>query len=285
MPGEKLLRCTLRCAGRPCCPFLCSVFVTNNGSGHITVENPYVRHPPGRKICRPTREPLRSLYKKQFAQGVSVFRMHQELLQKRTPAQKKGQNYDRIGKSRDTLRKIKSEGVIESLLSPDVDQAVGKLLDKFQSEITTSGKVKGAIQVLHKYPCQVIVYSESSIRLFDALLQQKNVVVSWDATGSVLKQSGPHRLLYYELSITLPGIVTDDSIVPITFMISDAHALVYISHWLRLFKHSYSQVDNSFLSNRNSSDKWCQTHMIMRIVSMSISILSEHAGLSENSVS
>jgi hypothetical protein len=250
----QLLHCYLRCIAHSVCPFQCSVFVKNNGSGFITVDNHMVHHPLGVKICRPTREPLRSLYKQQFAQGASVFRVYQEQMQRRTPAQKKGHNYDGIGKSRDILRKVKSEGVIESLLSPDVDQALFKLCDKFQSEINTGGKVKGAIQLISKYPCQLIVYSESSIRLFDALLQQKNVVLSWDATGSVLKETNSRRLLYYELSITLPGIVTEDSIVPITFMISDAHALVNVVYWLKLFKHSYSQVKKVFVPYRCSPE-------------------------------
>ncbi|CAF4724585.1 unnamed protein product, partial [Rotaria sp. Silwood2] len=154
---------------------------------------------------------------------------------------KKGQNYDGIGKTRSILRKIKSEGVTESLLAPDVDQALFKLFEKFQAEINPEGKVAGVIQFISKYPSQIIAYSETSIRLFDVPLKHKNVTVSWDATGSIIKETSSRRLLYYELSITLLGIVNEDSIVPITFMISDAHALVNIIHWLQLFKHSYSQ--------------------------------------------
>ncbi|CAF4583183.1 unnamed protein product [Rotaria socialis] len=214
---HQLLRCNLRCIAHPTCSFSCSVIVQNNGTGNIIVTNGTVRHVRGVKICRPIRAPVRSLIKKRFAQGASVHRMYQEKLQKRTPEERRGQNYDGIGKNRDVLRKIKSE-------------------------VNPSGKIKGAIQSISKYPCQIIVYSESSIRLFDALLKHNNVILSWDATGSIIKETNSHRLLYYELSITLPGIVKEDSIVPITFMISDAHALVDIIHWLQLFKHSYSQV-------------------------------------------
>jgi len=164
-------------------------------------------------------------------------------MQKRTIKERQANNYDAVGKSRNILRKIKSEGVIESLLSPDIDQAIFKLYERFQDEVNPDGKIHGAIQQISKYPCQIIVFTESSIRLFDTLMKHQNVVLSWDATGSSIqeKQNSP-RLLYYELSITLPGIVTQDSIIPITFMISDAHALANIIHWIQLFKYNYSQV-------------------------------------------
>jgi hypothetical protein len=186
---------------------------------------------------------MRSLLKKQFANGASVYRVYQERLQKRTIEERNANNYDSTGKSRNILRKIKSEGVIESLLAADFDQALFKLYEKFQDEVNVDGKVKGAIQQISKYPCQIIVFTESSIRLFDTLMKHRDVVLSWDATGGIIqeKKNSP-RLLYYELSITLPGIVTEDSIIPITFMISDAHALVNIIHWIQLFKSSYSQV-------------------------------------------
>ncbi|CAF1298523.1 unnamed protein product [Rotaria sordida] len=32
---QQLLRCDLRCSGRPICPFRCSVIIRNDGSGHI----------------------------------------------------------------------------------------------------------------------------------------------------------------------------------------------------------------------------------------------------------
>jgi hypothetical protein len=240
---NQLLRCTLYCAGRPVCPFSCSVIVGNNGGGNIVVTNTTIQHPRGTKISRPIRQPMRSLLKKQFANGASVYRVYQERLQKRTIEERNANNYDSTGKSRNILRKIKSEGVIESLLAADVDQALFKLYEKFQDEVNVDGKVKGAIQQISKYPCQIIVFTESSIRLFDTLMKHRDVVLSWDATGGIIqeKKNSP-RLLYYELSITLPGIVTEDSIIPITFMISDAHALVNIIHWIQLFKSSYSQV-------------------------------------------
>ncbi|CAF4332648.1 unnamed protein product, partial [Rotaria magnacalcarata] len=103
--------------------------------GNIIVTNGTVRHVRGVKICRPIRAPVRSLIKKRFAQGASVYRMYQEKLQKRTPEERRGQNYDDIGKNRDVLRKIKSEGIMESLLAPDVDQSLFKLFEKFRIEV------------------------------------------------------------------------------------------------------------------------------------------------------
>lgn len=240
---HQLLRCLLYCAGRPICPFTCSVIVRNNRKGYVIVTNNTVRHPRGVKISRPIRFPMRSILKKQFAQGASVYRLYHNRLQSRTHKERQGNNYDIVGKSRNILRKIKSEGFVESLIAADVDEGVYKLCEKFQKEVNVDGKVVGAIQCISKYPYQVVVFSESSIRLFDALIKEKNVVLSWDATGSVVQERRDRpKLLYYELSITLPGLVSEDSIIPLTFMVSNSHALLDIIHWLELFKSRYAQV-------------------------------------------
>ncbi|CAF4803751.1 unnamed protein product [Rotaria sp. Silwood1] len=239
---QQLLRCDLRCSGRPICPFRCSVIIRNDGTGHIIVSNNNVRHKQNSRICRPIRTPLRSIIKQQFNVGASVYRMYQNRLQARSIEERQGRNYDATGKSRAILQKIKSEAVTESLISPDADDGLLKLNEQYRNEVHAGGKVPGVIQSISKYPCQVIVFSESSIRLYDALLKHKNIVVSWDATGSIIKQNNSLQLLYYELSMTLPGVVTQDSIIPITFMISDAHALVNVLHWMQMFRHSYSKV-------------------------------------------
>ncbi|CAF0902184.1 unnamed protein product [Adineta steineri] len=240
---NQLLRCQLYCKGRPTCPFTCSVIVFNNGTADILVHNGTIHHLHGIKLSRPMRKPIRSLLKKRFTQGASVYRVHKERLQKRTREQKMANNYDTTGKTRNIIAKIKSEGVSESLLAPDVDQAISKLYKRFKDKVNPDGKITGAIQQVSKYPCQIIVYTESSIRLFDALMKQENVVLSWDATGGIIQEKlNSPRLLYYELSITLPGVVKEDSIVPVTFMISDAHGLVHIIAWIELFKNAYSQI-------------------------------------------
>lgn len=238
---QKLLRCYLYCIGKQC-TFECSIFVRNDGICHILISDNHIRHIGKSKICRFIRAPLRSKLKQQFKLGTSVYRMYQNRLQGRSIKEQQGRNYSAVGKSRAILQKIKSEGVVESLLSPDAVEGLQKLNEQYRAEINPTGKVPGAIQSISKYPSQVIVYSDSSIRLYNALLQHKNVVVSWDATGSIIKQTNSQKLLYYELSMTLPGVVTQDSIIPITFMISDAHSLVDVLHWMQMFRHSYRQV-------------------------------------------
>lgn len=252
---HQLLRCLLYCAGRPVCPFICSVIIKNNGQGHVIVTNSAVRHPRNVKITRPIRFPMRSNLKKQFANGASVYRLYHDRLQSRTHDERQGNNYDIVGKSKGILRKIKSEGFVESLIAADVDEGVHKLCQKFRREVNVDGKVPGAIQCISKYPYQVVVFSETSIRLFDALIKEKNVVLSWDATGSVIQERrNQPRLLYYELSITVPGLVREDGIIPITFMLSDSHALLDIIHWLELFKSRYSQVRQKVIHTEHKKD-------------------------------
>ena len=224
-----LLRCTLYCVGRPTCSFSSSIIVVNIGNCHMIVTNGTIRHTRSNKLSHPSREPTRSLLKARFTNGASVFRVYNGQLQRGSIEERQAFNYDATGKSRSILRKIKSEPAVQSLLSSDVDESISRLREKFQHGVNADDKVPGAIQQICKYPCQIIVFTESSIRLFDTLLSYKNVVLSWDATGSVIqdKKNSP-RLLYYELSITLPGLVSEDSIVPITFMFSNAHSLVNI---------------------------------------------------------
>jgi hypothetical protein len=241
---NQLLRCTLYCKARPTCPFTCSVIITNNGLGTIVVSNTAVRHQRGTKIARPIRAPVRDSIKKQFAHGASVFRVFQERLQSRSAHERKANNYDNSGKTRNIIRKIKSEGAVESLLSRDIDQSIDKLRQQYQKDVNMHGKIPGAIQQISKYPCQIIIFTESSIRLFDRLIRLKNTVLSWDATGGIIQEKkNTPRLLYYELSMSLPGLASEDSIVPITFMISDAHALINVIYWMERFKFSYSQVN------------------------------------------
>jgi hypothetical protein len=127
-------------------------------------------------------------HKKEFINGASTYQVYQERLDKGTGEKRKASNYDAIDKSRNILRKIKSEGIIKSLLIPNSDQGLFKLYEKFKNEINVDDKIKDAIQQISRYPCQITVYSESSIYLFHALLKHKNVVLSWDATGSIMQE-------------------------------------------------------------------------------------------------
>lgn len=171
--GNQLLRCMLYCSGRPVCPFSCSIIVLNNGNYHIAVNETTVRHTRGVKLARPIRKPLRSIFKQQFKNGATVYRAYQERMQKRTVEEKNGNNYDTVGKSRQIFRKIKSEGVAESLLAADVNDSLSKLYKKYQNEVNIDGKIKGAIQQISRHPCRLIVFTESSIRLFDRLVHKK----------------------------------------------------------------------------------------------------------------
>ena len=117
-----LLRCTLYCVGRPTCSFSSSVIVVNIGNCHMIVTNGTIRHTLSNKICRPIREPTRSLLKARFAHGATVFRVYNEQLQRRSIEERQAFNYDATGKSRSILRKIKSEQAVQSLLSSDVDE-------------------------------------------------------------------------------------------------------------------------------------------------------------------
>ena len=244
---QQLLRCDLRCSARPLCTLRCSIIVKNSGKVQVIHSNPHIRHKQTSKICRPIRAPLRSSIKEQFGAGASVFRVYQNRLQRRNNEERKGRNYDSTGKSRAILQKIKSEQVAETLLAPDVEEGLYKLNEKYRKEINGGGKVAGAIQLISRLPRQVVVFTDASIRLYDALLKHKNVIISWDATGSVIKQTSSKQILYYELSMTLPGVVTQDSIIPISFMLSDDHRLVHILPWMQLFRASYREVSVTLL--------------------------------------
>ncbi|CAF4612906.1 unnamed protein product, partial [Rotaria magnacalcarata] len=52
-------------------------------------------------------------------------------------------------------------------------------------------------------------------------------VLSWDATGGIVKNSSSKQCFYYELPITHPNIVNEDSLVPLTFMFSESQTLFY----------------------------------------------------------
>lgn len=241
---NQLLRCSLYCSGKPLCNFNCSVIVLNNGQSHIIANDTTVRQAPGIKISRPIREPARNLLKEKFKNGASVYRIYQEEMQKRSRHEKNANNYDRVGKSRQTLRKIKSQAVCESLLAPDVDYGLSKLYEKYKNEINIDGKVTGAIQLISKHPAKIIIFTEASIRLFDYLMNQNNVTISWDATGAIIReQKNSPKYLYYELTMTLPGVVNEDGLMPISSMISSSHSMIDVIHWLELFKHHYLQVN------------------------------------------
>ncbi|CAF1463253.1 unnamed protein product, partial [Rotaria sordida] len=124
-----------------------------------------------------------------------------------------------------------------------VRHAPGIKISRPIREPIRNGKVTGAIQLISKHPSKIIIFTETAIRLFDSLIHQKDITISWDATGAIIReQNNSPKYLYYELTITLPGVVSEDGLIPISSMISSSHSLIDIIHWLELFKHHYSQI-------------------------------------------
>ncbi|CAF1348975.1 unnamed protein product [Adineta steineri] len=170
------------------------------------------------------RDPLRAILKEKLMNGASVFRVRREQDEKRSKLERLGGNFDLTGKSTATIKTIKHEAIAESLLSKDVESGLSNLLTDFRNTINNDGIIRGAIQQVSRHPRKIIVCTEESIRLYDKLLNYPDAIISWDATGSVVKQYDGQRLLYYELTMTLPNVVKEYSLVPISFMISDSHS-------------------------------------------------------------
>jgi hypothetical protein len=254
-PNDLLLRCNLRCKGRPVCTFSCTIFIYNNGRCYITASNSWVYHPFGAKIARPIRAPLRAVLKEKLMNGASVFRVRREQDEKRSKLERLGGNYDLTGTSIATIKTIKQEALSESLLSKDVDNGLSNLFTDFCDTINKGGIVSGAIQLVSRHPRKIIVYTEESIRLYDKLLNYPDAIISWDATGGILKQFGGQRVLYYELTMTLPNVTKEHSLVPITFMISDSHSELDVKQWLEQIKDAHKKVKLSCLFSKISSIK------------------------------
>ncbi|CAF2056196.1 unnamed protein product [Rotaria magnacalcarata] len=112
------------------------------------------------------------------------------------------------GKSKKVFKKIKAETNAESLLSPDISLGILQLHDKLAQEMNSDGIIK-------------------------------EYVLSWNATGGIAKNSSSKQCLYYELTITHPNIVDEDSLVPLTFRLSESQTLFTVKQWLLSFKECY----------------------------------------------
>jgi hypothetical protein len=77
-----------------------------------------------------------------------------------------------------------------------------------------------------------------------------DTIISWDATGGIVKQCSGQWGLFYELTITLPGVTKENSLVPITFMISDSHPQLDVKHWLEHIKNAHKNVTLLFLFSK-----------------------------------
>ncbi|CAF3542908.1 unnamed protein product, partial [Rotaria socialis] len=240
-PTALLHRCTLKCSGHVC-HFKCKVHVLNNGYCFVIAINRKICHRVNEKIGRPIRGSQRRAIMDKFKAGGSVYRVHAQYEEKRTIHEKKGFNYDATGKSKKVFKKIKAEANAESLLSPDISLGILQLHDKLAQEMNSDGIIKGALQIVQFRPFCVVAFTEASIRLYDSIVNRPESVLSWDATGGIVKNSSSKQCLYYELTITHPNIVDEDSLVPLTFMLSESQTLFTVKQWLSAFKECYRKV-------------------------------------------
>ena len=233
--------CVLKCSESDC-NFRCTVHVLNNGCGFLIASNRQIFHHVNEKISRPIRGSQRRAIKEKFKAGGSVYRIHAQYDEQRTAGELHGFNYDVTGKSKKVFKKIKAEADAESLLSPNISLGILQLHDKLIDEINNEGTIKGALQIVQFRPFCVIAFTEASIRLYDAIVSYPDSVLSWDATGGVVKNSSSKQCLYYELTITHPNIVNEDNLVPLTFMLSESQTLYTIIQWLTAFKECHKKV-------------------------------------------
>ncbi|CAF4854420.1 unnamed protein product, partial [Rotaria sp. Silwood1] len=242
-PNSLLVRCILQCSGSTC-KFKCTVNVLNNGDCFVIAINQNIFHHVGERLSRPIRGSQRQALIEKFKSGASVYRLHAQYDRERTKNEKKGFNYDRTGKSKKIFKKIKAEAIAESLLSPDITLGILQLHDKLIDEINSDGIVKGALQVVQLRPFCIVAFTEASIRLYDAIVSHPETVLSWDATGGIIKNaaSTSRQCLYYELTVSHPNITNEDSLVPLTFMLSESQTLHTVTNWLTAFKGSYKKI-------------------------------------------
>jgi hypothetical protein len=96
------------------------------------------------------------------------------------------------------------------------------LHDQLVDKINSDGTVKGALQLVQLRPFFVVSYMESSVRLYDTIATHPNSVLSWDATGGIVKcfPSTNKQILYYELTLAHPNMVNEDTLIPLTFTVA-----------------------------------------------------------------
>ena len=252
-PNSLLLRCILKCNAANC-KFKCNVHVLNNGYCFLIALNRNVIHHVSERVCRPIRGTRRTEIMDKFKSGASVYRLYNQYRNHRSENEKRGFNYDATGKSKKVFKKIKAEATSQSLLSPDVTSSILQLHDKLIEEINNDGIISGALQVVQYRPFCVIAFTEASIRLYDALVSLPATVLSWDATGGIIKDSAisNKQCLYYELTVSHPNIVNEDTLIPLTFMLSESQTLLTVTHWLKTFKECHKKVSNLSLALENS---------------------------------
>ena len=118
--------------------------------------------------------------------------------------------------------------------------------DQLVATVNPDGVIKGVLQQVQLRPFCVISFIEASIRLYDTLVADPNTVLSWDATGGIVKnKQSSKQVLYYELTLAHPNVVSEDTLVPITYMLSESQSLATVIQWLTAFKEGYRKVSSS----------------------------------------
>ncbi|CAF4044203.1 unnamed protein product [Adineta steineri] len=240
-----LVKVIIKCNGS-ICTFKCTTYVRNNGTSFVMASDPNILHLVSERISRPVRGSIQREIMEKFRAGGSLYRVYAQYSQQRTSKEKQGFNYDGTGKSRKVFKKIKAESVAETLLAPDAQKGIEELYDQSAIHINGDGVIKGVLQLYQVRPFCVISFMESSIRLYDALVAQKDSVLSWDATGGLIKcqQSSSKQILYYELTLAHPNIVFPHKkdMFPRPMVILSDRAQVFLQGGLRVFnEESYEQ--------------------------------------------
>ncbi|CAF4411170.1 unnamed protein product, partial [Rotaria magnacalcarata] len=169
----------------------CKVHVLNNGYCFLIATNRKIFHRVNEKISRPIRGSQRRAIMDKFKAGGSVYRVHAQYDEKRTIHEKK---------------------VLILMQLANISLGILQLHDKLAQEMNSEGIIK------------------ASIRLYDSIVNCPESVLSWDATGGIVKNSSSKQCFYYELPITHPNIAfphKKDSFPRPAIILSD-HAALYV---------------------------------------------------------
>lgn len=254
-PTSVLVNFVLQCGGKKSgCPFSCKVHIFNNGFSFVVALNSKIFHDVKQRYSRPIRGSLREEIKSKLRRNASVYRVHAEYDAKRTKEEKQGFNFDATGTKKTVFKTIKATATLETLLSPNISESISALHDKLHVEVNSDGKVSGVLQRVQTRPFCVWAFTEASIRLYDAIVSHPESVLSWDATGGIIKNTdtSSKQCLYYELTMSHPNIVDEDSLIPLTFMLSESQSLPVITEWLTYFKSAHKEVFSYRKTKKNS---------------------------------
>ncbi|CAF0856625.1 unnamed protein product, partial [Didymodactylos carnosus] len=245
--GNVLLKSTGKCAFQPTCPFKFNARLQKTGDLSIKCEGSII-HSGGSFKSRPIREDEKKLLHDELAMGVSSTGLFERKLLSVPNDVLNARNLDGVGTSANLYQKIAAFDKKESICN--CIQRLGNLKRKYEKELMPNDQVPGIIQVISHEPCLVICVNATALLVWDKIDAESEI--SWDATGSIIQANDiQKRMLYYEMSLAHP--VKGGTIIPITFMISEAHDVVTILYWLGKMKSLYGKkfgYDKDFPSPR-----------------------------------